>query len=563
MIPSIVTRCAIGATLLVAWSSSAWPARVLQAPGGGAVRALVIGIDKYPKLSGADLNGATADANDMARTLKSAGIPDANVRTLTDGDAVRSRVIAEMDRLVSESKSGDLVIISYSGHGMRVSAYKRWDGLDKSGLHSQMALSNFSPTDMKNGHEVIVDREMRAWYARLDAKGVDVLVVMDTCYGGKMRDVVPGAAGMKVRELNTTVINDKVHDTFDPIKMSEKEARADTNAMPHVTFFAGATEQSVVPEIPGVDRANPTVVRGALSYFIARAIEGKVSDDKVTREQLLKFVKPNVRAVTDGRQFIAFGPETGSAEAMQQVVFRVADKANEMPSRDPEPPPPVTPPVADPNPPQADPVRVAIANGSKELFSNIEPGRAPFVPSEAAEADVIWDVGNGTALSRGDLIMSKVDGSVLGAVIDRTWAVREIQKQATTRIIDVTMGENGRSYTLNEEPKLVADGVRGNYLTVVNVASDGTLQLLFPVYPSQEPRMSTDKWTYPLKVDLPFGTDYTVVVATSTAAPAKELTQWLHTHDQKHDAFALPDVLKKTIQADGKTRLGTAGLFTH
>jgi hypothetical protein len=75
--------------------------------------------------------------------------------------------------------------------------------------------------------------------------------------------------------------------------------------------------------------------------------------------------------------------------------------------------------------------------------------------------------------------------------------------------------------------------------------------------------MPADKWTYPLRVDLPFGTDYTVVVATSTPAPATELAGWLRAHNQKPDAFALPDVLKKTIQADGKTRLGTAGLFTH
>jgi hypothetical protein len=210
---------------------------------------------------------------------------------------------------------------------------------------------------------------------------------------------------------------------------------------------------------------------------------------------------------------------------------------------------------------QVEPVRVSIANGSPDLFWSIEKGRAPFVPAEPSDADIVWDVGNGTALSRGDLIMEKVDGSVLGDVIDRTWAVREIRKLASPRIIDVMMGEHGKTYAPGDQPTLVADGIGGSYLTVVNVASDGTLQLLFPVYASHDPHMSADKWTYSPKVDPPLGADYTVVIATS--APADDLIGWLRAHNQKHDAFELPAVLDSKIKTDSKTRLGSAGLFTR
>jgi hypothetical protein len=41
------------------------------------------------------------------------------------------------------------------------------------------------------------------------------------------------------------------------------------------------------------------------------------------------------------------------------------------------------------------------------------------------------------------------------------------------------------------------------------------------------------------------------------------LIKWLYAHNNRHDAFDLPAVLAGTIKADGKTRLGTAGLFTH
>jgi hypothetical protein len=560
MTPSLLTRCAAGAALLLTWSSSALPAPVLRAPGGGTVRALVMGVDKYPNLDAAsELHGAVADAKDLTDSLRAMGVKAAD--QLINEQVTRQRVRDEMDRLVNESKAGDLVIIAYSGHGMRVRGYKRWDGKNRNAYHSQMALSNFSPSE-KNGHEVVVDAEMRAWYARLDRNNVDVLVVMDTCYGGHMRDVVPFSGGMRTRALNTAV-DDKIHDSFEPIKMTEKEAGADTNEMKHVTFFAGATEESTVPEMSGVDPKDRAKVRGALSYFMARAISGEAQKGAVTRGRLFKLLPPNVREATDGRQFIDFGPRTESDDALQQVVFHVDD---DMVPPTPTPKPngneqnnvPLPPP---PKASQVNAVRVAIINGPQELFKTIEQANAPFVPSEQAEADVVWDVKSGTALSRGDLIMSKVDGSVLGAVIDRTWAVREIQRMASARILDVKLGENGREYHLNDQPLLVADGVGNSYLTVVNVAADATVQLLFPAHASHDARMASDQWDYKPRVDYPLGTDYTVVVTTSSQA--KNLLGWLRAHNGKHDAFALAGVLFETIKADSATRLGTAGLFTR
>jgi hypothetical protein len=546
------TLTTIGAVLLLIWSSSAFAAGVLHAPGGGAVRALVIGIDRYPNLNEkGQLAGAVADARDISRALTAAG---AKVQTLTNGDAVRSRVIAEMNRLVDQSQSGDLAIITYSGHGMRVRAYPRWKGLDASPFDSQIALSRFGGGSIENGHEIIVDREMRAWYARLDAKGVDVLVVMDSCYGGHMRQVDESAGQIKVRSLSGD-IDDESHDSFVGIAMSEREARADVKELPHVTFFAGATETSTVPEMSGIDSADPKAVRGALSYFMARSIEGAASrDGKVTREQLLKFLGPHVRQATEGRQFIDFEPRIESTEALQKIVFRTDEGATPAPLKPGPGPKPQVPE------PQVDPVRVGVANGAQTDFSKIQKARAPFVSSEPSQADLVWDVGRSNALSRGDLIMSRVDGTILGDVIDRTWAVREVKKLSGSRIIDVKMGEDGRSYTLGDHPELVISDIRDSYLTVVNIAAEGTLQLLFPFYASHSPHVTTDRWSYRPAVNAPFGTDYTVAIATSR--PATELIAWLQAHNNKHDAFELPAAIARTLAADPNARVGTAGLYT-
>jgi hypothetical protein len=565
MIPGIITRCAIGAILLFAFSSPAWPARVLRAPGGGEVRALLVGINKYPNLNKAsELNGAVADVRDLAAALKSAGVPDANVQVMTDAAAVRSRFVAEMNRLVSSSKQGDLAIIAYSGHGMRAGRYRQWD----EPTHSQIVMSAFGH-DARNGHEIIVDAEMRAWYARLEAKGVDLLVVMDSCFGGGMRDVHPWAQAIKVRALTPgageSSIDDKLRDSFQSIPMTGTEIRAEVNDMLHLSFFAGAQDDSTVPELPGIDPANPAAVRGALSYFLARSIDGKLPQGgalpvgNVTRAQLFGFLQPNVLAISEGRQFMDFRPQKDSDDIMQRVVFRIEDSAapdaQQAGGGKPGPAGPVqVAPVAL----HGEPVRVAITIGPAALFSTIEKGRAPFVQSDPASADLIWDVEHAAALSRADIVMDRVDATILGAIIDRTYAVREIQKLAVARIIKVEVGEKGRAYTIGETPKLAVSGIRGSYLTVVNVSADGKIQMLFP--PQQAEYMAEDRWSINPRVDLPLGADYAVAVATSD--PADDLVQWLRAHNKKRDAFALPAVVAGKINADGRTRLGTAGLFT-
>jgi hypothetical protein len=201
-----------------------------------------------------------------------------------------------------------------------------------------------------------------------------------------------------------------------------------------------------------------------------------------------------------------------------------------------------------------------VANGTQADFSKIQRARTPFVSSQLSQADLVWDVERGNALSRGDLITSQVDGTVLGDVIDRTCAVREIKKLSGSRIIDVKIGEDSRSYTLGDHPELVISDIRDSYLTVVNIAAEGTVQLLFPFYASHNPHITTDRWSYLPAVDAPFGTDYTVAIA--TGRPATELIAWLRAHNHKHDSFELPAVIARTPAADANARVGTAGLYT-
>jgi Caspase domain len=539
----------LSATLSLARADLAGAAALI-APGGGTVRALVIGVDTYRNLRRAAwLRGAVADARDISRALKEVGV---SATVLVERDAVRPRVIAEMNNLIASSKAGDLVFITFAGHGMRVREYPRWAGLDASGASSQIVLSSYGRSgDM---HDIIVDKEMRAWLARLDTKGVDVLVVIDACFGGNMRQVDPLSWRNSIRWLQAGD-EDANHDAFAGIEMTQREARADVNSMSHVTFMAGADLKTVVPEMTGIDSREPTRPRGALSYFVARAIAGEgiaSQGGRVTREALLRFTLQNVKQVTNDRQVVSLDPVSDDPTVTKKVVFEFGWD----PMSKPEPAPAVEPSTL-----QGDPVRVAVANGPEA--APIQRGRAPFVRADVADADLVWDVGAGMALSRGDLVMSQVDGSLLGEIIDRTWAIREVQKLSRHRVLSVRLRENILVYTpdtsLDDAPRLIVDGVAESYLTVMNIAADGTIQLLFPVG-GEDPYIRSDRWTNNPTVGEPFGADHVIVVA--TAHPAIELLSWMIAHNHKHDAAELPSVLANTLTSNGATRVGTVGLYT-
>lgn len=525
------------ALFLISLNALASPA--LRAPGGGAVRALVVGIDAYGKLgASAQLKGAAADAKDIARALTSVGVA---ATPIVDAEATRARFVAEMDRLVSASKAGDLVIISFAGHGMQVPEYPRWKGIEPNGVNEQIVFSGYSFSG-DGAREIIVNKELHAWLSRLDAKSVDVLVVMDSCFGGGMTrgwDARAGQAGIRSIAGDSTKSD---RDKYVPIPMTEKEAHAVVREMPHVTFLAGATTNAVIPETSGLDPGAPMAMRGALSFFVARAIEGAASNaGSLTREQLFRYAGQNVRQFTAERQIIDIEPRSADPTVLRHILFRLSGMQFT--------------PIED-----TPPVRVAAVNVPAGRLSAIRKGLAPFVEVDgASNADLVWDGFSRDALSLGDVVMHGVDESLLGGVIDRTWTIRRIQRLSVSRILSIRLREEGKNYIPGETPEIITNDARDRYLTVFNIAANGEVQMLFPAG-ARDPHIGTDEWTYRPEVKEPFGADH--VVAVTTARPATEFVQWLNAHNHTRDAALVPTQLARLIDSDATTRIGTVGLYT-
>jgi hypothetical protein len=350
--------------------------------------------------------------------------------------------------------------------------------------------------------------------------------------------------------------------------MTAKEARANVSLMSHVTFLAGATSKSVVPETGGLEATGP---RGALSYYLARALgDGLAKDRVITREALYNYLKPNVRHATQDRQLIQVEPQSPDPSVYGKPVMTLAGAAlPAVPSGvEPPSPAPAKPPVDPPSTPtdgRTDAVRVATIDGPDKAWGTIEKGNEPFAKSPSVEgADLVWDIGKSEALSRGDLVMQSVDGSLMGGVIDRTWAVQRLREIAEPRNLPTQLTSQGRLLTPGDEAQVEIDDIGDARLVVFNIGADATVQMLYPSAPNEAahcPDAESGNWRCSLAVTPPFGAD--TIVALASSGVSSQLLAWLRAHHGRRDAALIPELLKRAIEADPKMRVGFAGVFTN
>ncbi len=153
--------------------------------------ALIVGAGKFPNLVDdkgrplSDLDGARPDAEKLAELLMRYGYSRANINLLVDTQATRAAILNGIDQLIPKVKSGDQVIIYYSGHGT--------SSLDTNthGFGMEPATGAVVPSDIKPGSTeqilaqlVIGTRDLRPRLARLEEKA-DVLVIFDACFSGE------------------------------------------------------------------------------------------------------------------------------------------------------------------------------------------------------------------------------------------------------------------------------------------------------------------------------------------------------------------------------------------
>jgi len=543
----------------------------LQGPGHGAVRGFVIGIDAYKNVR--PLKGAVADAEDIEGALKRVGVTD--VTALLNDQADRPTLLRELDKLVQRTQRNDLVILSIAGHGTQET--ERVKGSQPDGMDSVFLLPGFEISRAGSTQRVI-GSEFNHYIKKLEGKGARVLFVADTCHGGGMaRDVDPRAEEMSFRQVTRYTIP---VDDLKPVSTPQDAFLTELD-FERSAFLAAVDRKTKAPEvrIPGI-----TGFRGALSYAVARAIEGQADvnrDGIVTFDELFTNVREIVYQLSDQRQSpVTFSPP-GDKDAAFLVTRGVKvmsptpvaqGESKSIAAVTPTSAPAQGQPAASPIAPMpaidiakeasggkpVPAVRIASLDGQSGKLRGLTVLQAPYeVVPPTQNPDLVWDPNTGDVIVGGDVIAFRMDKNDLPSVIDRAAAVRGLKQIATKSPQAMKLSPDDKRHHNNTQVSVNINDVDGRALILFNIAGDGTVQALYPIG-SDPPLMRSAEHKLPVRVREPFGADQ--VVAITSKQRMTELETALKQLNQRRTAVQMLKMVERYAPADA--RIGTLGLFT-
>ena len=548
MIPMRFRKLLLALLLAAAPASVGAQSMLLRGPDEGQVRALLIGIDAYQHVR--PLKGAVSDARDIENALRRAGVTD--LTSLVDQAADRDSLIRAIEALVRRTGRGDLVVLSIAGHGAQEA--ERVKGSQPDGMDTVFLLAGFDTTYV-GSRQRIVGTEFNHFIKQFEERGARVLFVADTCHGGGLtRDADPRAAEMSFRQVPRYHIPNDAHV---PVSTAADAFLTELD-FAKTAFLAAVDRKTKAPEvrIPGVEG-----LRGALSYALARAVEGSADadrDGKVTLKELFGYVRQVVYQLSDQRQ----NPVTLNSphrDIDRDVAFemtravRIVDAAPGVSK-----PPAAAPVPSAPAQPVTSAVRIASLDGQASHFAGLNPREATFEvvpPSQAPE--LVWDPGSGDVLGGADVIAYRMKKEDLPSAIDRAAAVRELKRLAAKSPQPMKVTPNDK---LNHNDGRVAveiGEVKGRALVLFNIAGDGTVQLLYPI--DQDPLTLRDAtYRLPVRVREPFGSD--LVVAITSEQPMPKLEQAIRSLNQRRSALQALWMIDRYRPVDAK--VGAASVFT-
>jgi hypothetical protein len=541
----------------------------LSNPDGGEVRALVIGIDDYQRVR--KLKGATADARDIDSSLRTMGVRD--VTALINAQADRSSVLREISALVERTKANDIVLLSIAGHGAQEP--ERIKGSQPDGMEDVFLLPGFEPTPT-GSQQRILGGEFNHFIRQFELRGAKVIFVADTCHGGGMvRDIDPRAEEMSFRQIPTYTL---LVDDLKPVS-GEGDPRSELD-LDRTTFLAAVDRSTKAPEVrvPGIEG-----LRGALSYAVARALEGSADadhDGKVTLKELFANVRQVVYQLSDQRQNVVTmtspnrSPDTDVAFGLTRGVTLLQG-----PIESPRPSPPesaASPPasarlaaagsVPAPAPgskPQvaervSAPVRLAALDGKTNYFPSLKSRDSTFQAVQPTDnPDLIWDPGSHDVIAWGDVIAYGVDLVDLPTVIDRTAAIRTLKGMATQSPQVMRVSPDDSLHAKDQKVDIDLADVGGRGVVLFNISGDGTIQMLYPIGSDASPARSANL-RLPLRVSEPFGAEQ--VVAVTSLQRMVDLEKVLQQLNHRRASGQVIKSLERYMPADA--RIGSVGFFT-
>src|SRR6185312_5479433 len=147
----------------------------------GRKHALLIGIDKYPNLGdGQQLKGCVNDALRLRSVLEERfAFPTAGIVPLHNEKATRDAILTSLRDLARRVGPGDVVVVSFSGHGSRTRTTDDPTGWDESIVPYDSGRAPYPNRD-------IIDDEIHEWMLRMAGSTPNITLVFDSCFAGGM-----------------------------------------------------------------------------------------------------------------------------------------------------------------------------------------------------------------------------------------------------------------------------------------------------------------------------------------------------------------------------------------
>jgi hypothetical protein len=366
-----------------------------------------------------------------------------------------------------------------------------------------------------------------------------------------------------------------VADDLKPISTAN-DAFASELGFQRTAFLAAVDRTEKAPEIqiPGEPG-----LRGALSYAVARALEGAADenhDGQVTRDELIRYVRQVTYQLSDQRQHIVTaGPPAQDAGA--EVLYgrtRGVVLLDPTEKSDPRPEQPSSPaaaaPIASPAKPSVSPaprpvattpldtVRIAVLGNQRDVLKDLEIREARFEAVATSDnPDLVWDPISLDVLAGADVIAHQISRSDLPSVIDRLAAVNGFKRLAAKAPQSVRVLPDDKVHQRDSHIEVQVSGVAQRSLLLFNITGDGTVQALYPIG-SDSPVIATADYRFPVVVGEPFGADQ--VVAITSSQQLGDLEQALKKMNQRRTAMEVYKLVERYAPPDA--RIGATGLYT-
>lgn len=485
-------------------------------------RALLAGVWTFNSPMFPNLKGPENDLTAMETVIRAQGAHDVTV--LRNNEVTRTGIETALHALGLRSKPGDWVVFYYTGHGDEAAAAVK--GTADGDFDQYIPLAGFDP-DRQDPERFIVDKDFYTWMARYIPADVHILMIADTCHSGTLnRSIDPASFGFVARTSlrggsSQIALVPRPGPHFAPISAEVSAAGARLGAgvgvgagvgarpidrpdLANMVYIGGAQDDQVAWEFPlPVNGAPP---RGAMTWsleqgLMTRGPDGKTAaadldhDGHVTPAELQTYLGGRVRALTAQRQ----EPRT---------TFIAA--AGDLPLFSEAPPP-------RPAPPASLPGVFVVASGTA-----IQGPDTPWrLVTRREEADFVWDLAKAKVFRRsGDMVAEGVSTPAgLRGVIEKWTTVDGLGALLNESKVRITIGPGANGVRYPSDSKISIDlhysGGTAGYATIFNLASDGTVQRLYPLTDDDGDGQLLPGGKLPTfqnRVIAPYGTDHIVAL---------------------------------------------------